>query len=156
MFTGSETFKKSFHFIAMEYCWLILNRTYLIICDNDYLIGIKLQETENQKKRQRLLWTSIIVNVGFLGFFKYSNFFIDNFVTAFSLLGQDISQDNLNIILPVGISFYTFQTMSYTIDVYRKQLEPTKDIVAFFTYVAFFPQFLHYFAMIKKTKKLMV
>jgi alginate O-acetyltransferase complex protein AlgI len=106
----------------------------------DYLIGIKLQETENQKKRQRLLWTSIIVNVGFLGFFKYSNFFIDNFVTAFSLLGQDISQDNLNIILPVGISFYTFQTMSYTIDVYRKQLEPTKDIVAFFTYVAFFPQ----------------
>jgi len=106
----------------------------------DYFIGIQLQKTEQKKKRQRLLWTSILVNVGFLGFFKYFNFFLDNFVTAFSFFGQDISQDNLNIVLPVGISFYTFQTMSYTIDVYRKHLEPTKDAIAFFTYVAFFPQ----------------
>ena len=70
-----------------------------------------------------LLWASIFVNLGFLGYFKYCNFFVDNFVAAFSLFGREIPETSLNIVLPVGISFYTFQTLSYTIDVYRKKIE---------------------------------
>jgi len=106
----------------------------------DYLIGRKLGVEENQNKRKGLLWISIIVNLGFLGFFKYYNFFLDNFITAFSLFGKEINASSLNIILPVGISFYTFQTLSYSIDVYRRKLEPTKDFMVFATFVSFFPQ----------------
>ncbi|MDB9721255.1 MBOAT family protein [Winogradskyella sp.] len=106
----------------------------------DYTIGRQLQSESNNSKRKLLLWSSILINLGFLGFFKYYNFFVDNFVAAFSFFGQSIQPNTLNIILPVGISFYTFQTLSYTIDVYRKQLEPTKDIVAFAAFVSFFPQ----------------
>ena len=86
------------------------------------------------------MWLSILVNLGFLGFFKYYNFFLDNFVTAFSFFGYQINSQGLNIILPVGISFYTFQTLSYTIDVYKKKLEPTKNFIAFSAFVSFFPQ----------------
>jgi D-alanyl-lipoteichoic acid acyltransferase DltB (MBOAT superfamily) len=106
----------------------------------DYLIGISLSKQENQNKRKILLWTSILVNLGFLGFFKYYNFFLDNFITAFSFFGTEINANSLNIILPVGISFYTFQTLSYTIDVYKRKLEPTKDFIAFSAFVSFFPQ----------------
>jgi len=106
----------------------------------DYSVGRKLQNEENQVKRKVLLWTSILVNLGFLGFFKYYNFFLDNFVSVFSFFGTEIKANSLNIILPVGISFYTFQTLSYTIDVYKKKLEPTKDFIAFSAFVSFFPQ----------------
>ena len=106
----------------------------------DYSIGKKLRTENQQSKRKILLWTSIIVNLGFLGFFKYYNFFLDNFVDAFSLFGMQINANSLNIILPVGISFYTFQTLSYTIDVYKRKLEPTKDFMAFSAFVCFFPQ----------------
>ncbi|WP_298900163.1 MBOAT family O-acyltransferase [uncultured Psychroserpens sp.] len=106
----------------------------------DYFIGISLSKQENATKRKLLLWTSIFVNIGFLGFFKYYNFFVDNFITAFSFFGADISVGSLNIILPVGISFYTFQTLSYSIDVYKRKLEPTKDLIAFSAFVSFFPQ----------------
>jgi alginate O-acetyltransferase complex protein AlgI len=106
----------------------------------DYTIGLFLGKTTNDTKRKVLLWTSISVNLGFLGFFKYYNFFLDNFITAFSFFGTEISTRSLNIILPVGISFYTFQTLSYCIDIYRKKLEPTKDFVAFSAFVSFFPQ----------------
>ena len=106
----------------------------------DYSIGLKLADCQTDKRRKTLLWFSIIVNIGFLGFFKYYNFFLDNFKTAFSFFGTEIEADLLNIILPVGISFYTFQTLSYTIDVYKKKLEPTQDFVAFSAFVSFFPQ----------------
>jgi alginate O-acetyltransferase complex protein AlgI len=106
----------------------------------DYLIGQRLRTEDKQSKRKILLWISIIVNLGFLGFFKYYNFFLENFVDAFSLFGMQINANSLNIILPVGISFYTFQTLSYTIDVYRKKLEPTQDFIAFSAFVCFFPQ----------------
>nr|WP_321228505.1 MBOAT family O-acyltransferase [uncultured Psychroserpens sp.] len=106
----------------------------------DFSVGILLSKTDQIGKRKLFLWISIIVNIGLLGFFKYFNFFADNFVQAFSFLGQEIQPNSLNIILPVGISFYTFQTLSYTIDVYRKRLEPTKDVVAFAAFVSFFPQ----------------
>jgi len=106
----------------------------------DYFVGLNLQKEENQKRRFILLWISIIFNLGFLGFFKYFNFFLDNFITAFSFFGFNFHVNALSIVLPVGISFYTFQTLSYTIDVYKKKLEPTKDIIAFGTFVSFFPQ----------------
>ncbi len=106
----------------------------------DYTVGQKLKIAESQSRRKALLWTSILVNLGFLGFFKYYNFFLDNFISAFSFFGADIKANSLNIILPVGISFYTFQTLSYTIDVYRRKLEPTKDFIAFSAFVSFFPQ----------------
>ena len=97
----------------------------------DYAVGIGLSITDNRIRRKFLLLTSILTNLGFLGFFKYFNFFAENFAEAFTFLGQPISDPALlSIVLPVGISFYTFQTLSYTIDVYRRKFEPTKDIVA--------------------------
>lgn len=106
----------------------------------DYIVGRSLSKEEDKKKRKALLWTSILINIGLLGFFKYYNFFVENFVHAFSLFGSEIQANTLNIILPVGISFYTFQTLSYTIDVYNEKLKPTKDLIAFASYVSFFPQ----------------
>ncbi|TQO38574.1 D-alanyl-lipoteichoic acid acyltransferase DltB (MBOAT superfamily) [Arenibacter algicola] len=106
----------------------------------DYSVGLGLLKQQNQTKRKILLWISILVNLGFLGFFKYYNFFIDNFISAFSFFGTEIKSNSLNIILPVGISFYTFQTLSYSVDVYKKKLEPTKDFIAFSAFVSFFPQ----------------
>jgi len=106
----------------------------------DYFVGRKLKIEDNLIKRKILLWTSILVNLGFLGFFKYYNFFLDNFIAAFSFFGTEIQANSLNIILPVGISFYTFQTLSYSIDVYKRNLEPTKDFISFSAFVSFFPQ----------------
>ncbi len=106
----------------------------------DYVVGRKLAEEKNTNNRKKLLWLSIFVNIGLLGFFKYYNFFLDNFVKAFSFFGSEINANSLQIILPIGISFYTFQTLSYTIDVYRNKLEPTKDFISFAAFVSFFPQ----------------
>ncbi len=106
----------------------------------DYTIGLALQRSTNLQKRKILLATSLIVNLGLLGFFKYYNFFVDSWIDAFSSLGIEMQSSTLNIILPVGISFYTFQTLSYTIDVYRRNLEPTTNFINFASYVAFFPQ----------------
>ena len=106
----------------------------------DYFVGKRLLIINNTVKRKVLLFTSIIVNLGFLGIFKYYNFFLENFIEAFSFFGYTIKSNTLNIILPVGISFYTFQTLSYTIDVYKRKLEPTKDFIAFAAFVSFFPQ----------------
>lgn len=106
----------------------------------DYIIGFYLSKDKTSINRKLLLWVSIIVNLGFLGFFKYYNFFLDSFVNTFSFFGIALKSSSLNIILPVGISFYTFQTLSYTIDVYKRRLTPTKDFIAFAAFVSFFPQ----------------
>jgi len=107
----------------------------------DYLVGIGFSRTSNITKRRLLLLISIVVNIGFLGFFKYFNFFAESFYQAYTFFGEPIADPILlNVILPVGISFYTFQTLSYSIDTYRRKLQPTKDIVAFFAFVSFFPQ----------------
>lgn len=106
----------------------------------DYSIGLKLGKENNVNKRKLLLWSSVVVNLGFLGFFKYYNFFLDNFKTAFTFFGSEIGASSLHIILPIGISFYTFQTLSYTIDIYRKNLDPTQDFISFAAFVSFFPQ----------------
>ena len=106
----------------------------------DYFVGNKLVSTEKKSLKKLLLWTSLISNIGLLFFFKYYNFFIDSFVDAFTFFGMNIEANNLNIILPIGISFYTFQTLSYTIDVYNGKLKPTKDYISFSAFVCFFPQ----------------
>jgi len=107
----------------------------------DYLIGLKIPMADSKKYQKLLLWCSILFNLGVLGFFKYYNFFVDSWVDLFSSFGYEIQSIwTLNIILPVGISFYTFQTMSYTIDIYKEKLEPTKDFISFASFVSFFPQ----------------
>ena len=106
----------------------------------DYFVGIGLGREEREQQRKLLLLTSILVNLGFLGYFKYANFFLDNISGVFSFFGQGISTRALSIVLPVGISFYTFQTLSYSIDVYRRKMEPTRDFLVYSAYVSFFPQ----------------
>lgn len=106
----------------------------------DFTVGKMLAKSDARQRRRLLLIVSLVVNIGMLGFFKYYNFFQENFIAAFSFFGYKINGNSLNIILPVGISFYTFQTLSYTIDVYRRKLEPTKDFIAFAAFVSFFPQ----------------
>jgi alginate O-acetyltransferase complex protein AlgI len=108
----------------------------------DYLVGRALRSTpmEQQRRRKRLLLASLVTNLGLLGFFKYCGFFVESAVDALAVLGLQIDAPSLRIVLPVGISFYTFQTLSYTIDVYRGRMEAVDDPVRFATYVAFFPQ----------------
>ena len=106
----------------------------------DYSISLSLEKVDNNKYRKYLLWLSLVFNLGLLGFFKYFNFFIDNWVEAWATLGVQMNRSSLNIILPVGISFYTFQTLSYSIDVYRNKLKPTKNFISFASFVSFFPQ----------------
>lgn len=106
----------------------------------DFFIGNQLSVINKNSTRKLLLLLSLIVNLGLLGFFKYYNFFLENLIEAFASVNISFNTSTLKIILPVGISFYTFQTLSYTIDVYRKKLEPTKDFIAFTAFVSFFPQ----------------
>lgn len=115
-----------------RYLALIITSTVI-----DYSIGLKLQKSKNQKS---LLILSLLLNLGLLCFFKYMNFFIESFTYAFTFLGHTIEPSYMNIVLPVGISFYTFQTMSYTIDIYKNDLKPTKNFIAFGSFVSFFPQ----------------
>ena len=124
------------------YGWWDWRFLFLIVFSTivDYSVGLSLNKAKIQNKRKLLLWVSICVNLGFLGFFKYYNFFIDSLVDSFTFFGSELSLNTLNIILPVGISFYTFQTLSYTIDVYNNKLEPTKNFVGFAAFVSFFPQ----------------
>lgn len=112
----------------------------LVSSVTDYLVGIGLQNTENTRKRKLLLGISLTVNLGMLGFFKYFNFFVQEFIDAASHLGFHANFNTLHIILPIGISFYTFQTMAYSIDVYRKHISPEKGLVKYLTFVSFFPQ----------------
>ena len=106
----------------------------------DFTIGNLLNKETKIPNRKALLWMSIVFNLGLLGFFKYYNFFVESFSNAFTFFGTELKAHTLYIILPVGISFYTFQTLSYTIDVYRKKLEPTNDFISFAAFVSFFPQ----------------
>jgi D-alanyl-lipoteichoic acid acyltransferase DltB (MBOAT superfamily) len=106
----------------------------------DFGIGLKMGGKISNKKRKLFLLLSCIFNLGVLCYFKYFGFFINSFIEAFNFLGFTFNEYSLNIVLPVGISFYTFQTMSYSIDVYRKKMEPTRDLIAFSAFVSFFPQ----------------
>lgn len=106
-----------------------------------YISGILLERAEGKRIRQK--WISaanIIINLSILGVFKYYDFFGENFSALLRLFGMEADWVTLNIILPVGISFYTFQALSYTIDVYQHRIKPTHDITAFFAFISFFPQ----------------
>ena len=106
----------------------------------DFVVSKKIYITDNTKQRKFWLSVSLVSNLSMLVFFKYFNFFTASFVDLLNTVGLSVNDLTLKIILPVGISFYTFQTLSYTIDVYRKDLKPADDIVDFAVYVAFFPQ----------------
>jgi D-alanyl-lipoteichoic acid acyltransferase DltB (MBOAT superfamily) len=106
----------------------------------DFIVANQLKKRQNQKQRKGLLIASLVFNLGMLAFFKYFNFFIESWVDAWQVFGVNIESSSLKIILPVGISFYTFQTLSYTIDVYRKKIEPTNSFIQFAAFVSFFPQ----------------
>ena len=109
----------------------------------DFLAGQNIFKANNEhrpKSAKRWLLLSLSVNLGMLGYFKYANFFIDSWIDSWSLIGINIEKSSLEIILPVGISFYTFQTLSYTIDIYRQQLSPSKKLIDFAAFVSFFPQ----------------
>ena len=106
----------------------------------DFIIGKKISSSETKKEKKCFLLISLIVNLGLLGFFKYFNFFIESFKESIDLLGLTFDTWTLNIILPVGISFYTFQTLSYSIDVYKGKIKHTNDFISFAVFVSFFPQ----------------
>ncbi len=106
----------------------------------DFVIGQKIANAEGLNRKRLFLRISLLANLGLLGFFKYYNFFVESWVGAFSTLGIDFAGSTINVILPVGISFYTFQTMSYSLDIYRGQLKPTNDFISFAAFVSFFPQ----------------
>lgn len=107
---------------------------------SDYLISIYIDKSDSEKKRKKLMLLSVFINLGTLFTFKYYNFFIENFVSLFGQFGIIFDNLTLSIILPVGISFYTFQSMSYTIDVYRKDMKSCKELSVFLAYISFFPQ----------------
>jgi alginate O-acetyltransferase complex protein AlgI len=106
----------------------------------DFYIGKKIYDNVSDTSiKKRWLWLSIILNLSFLGLFKYYNFFIDNFSELFSVLGLKINTWTLQIILPVGISFYTFHGLSYVIDIYNNKIKPVKSIIDYSLFVSFFP-----------------
>jgi len=106
----------------------------------DWTAGNKLVVEENQRKRKMWLLLSMFVNLGFLSFFKYGDFFLANFTSIVNSVGIDFQPQKMDIILPMGISFYTFQTMSYTIDMYQRKIKPARTFLDFALYVTFFPQ----------------
>lgn len=106
----------------------------------DYAVGLGIARHTDPRKRKIWLACSIVVNLTILGFFKYCDFFIVSFAEMMKQLHAPFSPHTLNIILPVGISFYTFQAMSYTVDVYRGEIPATRNLINFLAYVSFFPQ----------------
>ncbi len=106
----------------------------------DYIVALRIQSASSNHSRKRFLLVSIVTNLSLLGFFKYYGFFVHELNDLLSLMGLTASIPTLQVILPVGISFYTFQTLSYTIDVYRGETAPTKNFLDFALYVSFFPQ----------------
>ncbi len=142
--TKRRTLQNAFLIAAsyVFYGWWDWRFLFLIILSSlaDYLIGMRIETTDDARKRKWLLWGSFAVNLGILGFFKYFNFFVDSFTDVLSAIGLQPNIMTLRIILPVGISFYTFQTMSYTLDIYRREIPATRDPIAFFAFVSFFPQ----------------
>ena len=145
LLVGNKTYKK-FVLLISSYVfyglwdWRFLSLIALSTAI-DYILGKQIFNNKSLKKRKILLSISVVANLGILAFFKYYNFFINSlqeFIFLFS--DNSINYNALNIILPVGISFYTFQTMSYTIDIYRKKLNPSNSVLDFAIFVSFFPQ----------------
>lgn len=105
----------------------------------DFIVGRKIDASDDRRVRRNWLLLSLVYNLSALFYFKYCNFFIDSFVTLANTLGWPVSQPLLNIILPAGISFFTFQSLSYSFDIYRREIKPTKSYVEYAAFVSFFP-----------------
>jgi D-alanyl-lipoteichoic acid acyltransferase DltB (MBOAT superfamily) len=118
-----------------RFCALLILSTIV-----DFYIGLKIHNARTAQLSKRYFLVSLITNLGILGVFKYFNFFIESFQALSEKLGWQLDMLHLNVILPVGISFYTFQTLSYSIDVYRKKLKPADNIIDFALFVSIFPQ----------------
>jgi D-alanyl-lipoteichoic acid acyltransferase DltB (MBOAT superfamily) len=118
-----------------RFCSLLFISTII-----DYFCGLAMENSEDPKHRKRVLTVSLCANLGILGFFKYFNFFTESAAELLGKLGMQASPFLLDIALPVGISFYTFQTLSYTLDIYRRQMKPTRDFLSFALFVSYFPQ----------------
>ena len=119
-----------------RFLFLLLASTFI-----DFFVGLAINVTESQSRRRVFLIASILANLGILGFFKYYDFFVTSLQQALASIGlQTSSLTTLGIILPVGISFYTFQTMSYAIEIYQKKIQPTRSFLEFMGFVSFFPQ----------------
>jgi len=118
-----------------RFCGLMIAASLL-----DYFAGLILDSTDRPAMRRAALITAISGNLLMLGFFKYFNFFADNLSRLASSIGWKLDVPTLRLVLPVGISFYTFQTMSYTIDIYRRKISATRQIIEYLAYVSFFPQ----------------
>ena len=124
------------------YGWWNWRLLFLIIFISafNYAYGIIISKYKKESSRKSLLILALIVNLGILGFFKYYNFFIANLSEIFSIFGHPLNINTLNILLPIGISFYIFQNISYIVDVYREEIFPEKNILTYFNFVAFFPK----------------
>jgi len=125
------------------YGWWIWRMLFLIALTSfcSYVAGLLIEHYEGQRRRQQLVSAAnIVVNLFILGVFKYYNFFVENLDALLGSMGWHLDWVTMNFILPVGISFYTFQALSYSIDVYQKKLPATHDIIEFFAYISFFPQ----------------
>ena len=127
----------SYYFYA---CWdyrfmfLLMFSTFL-----DFFTGIKMADAHNVRSKKFWFWTSIIINLGFLGVFKYYNFFAENLQASLAAAGWHVDFWTLQVILPVGISFYTFHGLSYVIDIYYNRISPNRNIVNYSVFVSFFP-----------------
>jgi len=119
--------------------WRFLSLLFASTC-LDYIFALKIDDLKDHKKRKAFVVFSIVANLAILGFFKYFNFFAASLVNLLSHFGLHVPMPVLHIILPVGISFYTFQSMSYVIDVYRKAIKPSRSFFDYALFVAFFPQ----------------
>jgi len=117
-----------------RFCFLLLTSIALV-----YYPGLFMSSAKNQNHRKIWLWISIAFSLGFLGIFKYYNFFLESFIDTISKFGVQVNPLTLNIILPVGISFYTFHGLSYIIDLYNKKIEVETDFINYALFVSFFP-----------------
>jgi D-alanyl-lipoteichoic acid acyltransferase DltB (MBOAT superfamily) len=113
---------------------------FILSITTAYITGRWMDTVEDRRQRLWILLSCIILNFGILGYYKYANFFVANFVDVVRFFGMSLSVDRLNVILPVGISFYTFQAMGYTIDVYRRDLKAAHNYIEFSAFISFFPQ----------------
>ncbi len=124
------------------YGWWDYHFLALLICSSlvDFGVGLALGATNTVRFRKAILFISVLVNLSFLGFFKYYDFFAKSFASMVEQLGWHVDLPVLQLVLPIGISFYTFQSLSYAIDVYRETIKPTRNLVNFLAHIAFFPQ----------------
>jgi alginate O-acetyltransferase complex protein AlgI len=125
-----------YFYAAWDYRFVALLAASTLV---DYTCGLALGRMTDQRRRRLVMWLSIGFNLSMLGFFKYFNFFADNLHALFAAIGWQLDVVTLRVLLPIGISFYTFVTMSYVIDVYRREIEPTRNLVDFAVFVAYFP-----------------